>query len=72
MQSYRKLFSVMFFIPLLMLGYNVAADEATPSGTVVIDETQVTVIVGGDVGGVLCCLAMSPIALRPAASNSAA
>lgn len=51
MQSRRKLFSVMLFILLLMLGYSVAADDATPSGTVVIDETQVTFIAGGDLGG---------------------
>ena len=51
MQSHRKLFSLMLFIPLLMLGYSVAADDATPSGTVVIDETQVAFIAGGDLGG---------------------
>ena len=51
MNSYRKFVWAMFVIPLLLFGNAFAADEKAPSGTVVIDETQVMVIVGGDLGG---------------------
>lgn len=44
-----------FFMTLVMLmllvGGAVAADKDKPSGTVVIDETQVMLLLGGDVGG---------------------
>ena len=49
MNSYRKFAWVMFLVPLLLSGNSVAQGEK--SGTLVIDETQVMVIVGGDLGG---------------------
>jgi len=36
---------------LLLSGNAIAADDKTPSGTLVIDETQVMLLVGGDMGG---------------------
>ena len=51
MNIYRKFVWAMFIVPLLLMGNALAADEKTPSGTVVIDETQVMVILGGDLGG---------------------
>jgi hypothetical protein len=42
----------LFVLPLLLLASVVmAADAQKPSGTVVIDETQIMWIVGGDIGG---------------------
>ena len=42
----------LFVLPLLLVASVVmAADEQTPSGTIVIDETQIMWIVGGDIGG---------------------
>jgi hypothetical protein len=39
-------------LPLLLLaGVVMAAEDQKPSGTVVIDETQIMWIVGGDIGG---------------------
>jgi hypothetical protein len=41
-----------FVLPLLLLaGVVMAAEEQAPSGTIVIDETQIMWIVGGDIGG---------------------
>jgi hypothetical protein len=48
---YRKLFAVLLIVPFLISGTAVMADDKKPSGTLVIDETQVMVLVGGDVGG---------------------
>jgi hypothetical protein len=42
----------LFVLPLLLVASVVmAADEQTPSGTIVIDETQIMWMVGGDIGG---------------------
>jgi len=41
----------LFVIPLLLASVVMAAEEQKPSGTVVIDETQIMWIVGGDIGG---------------------
>jgi hypothetical protein len=42
----------LFVLPLVLLaGVVMAADEQKPSGTIVIDETQIMWIVGGDIGG---------------------
>jgi len=49
MNSYRKFVWAMFIIPLLLTGNSFAGDVKT--GTLVIDETQVMVLVGGDMGG---------------------
>jgi len=51
MAIYRKFAWIMFVIPLLLSGNVNAADEEVPSGTIVIDETQVMAIIGGDLGG---------------------
>ena len=40
-----------FLIPLLFSAGIAHAEEQTPSATVLIDETQVMWIVGGDIGG---------------------
>ena len=49
MSIYRKFVWAMFAAPLLLSANSFAGDVKT--GTVVIDETQVMVIIGGDVGG---------------------
>ena len=49
MNIYRKFSWLMFLVPLLLSGNSLAHDIR--SGTLVIDETQVMVIVGGDLGG---------------------
>ena len=49
MNIYRKFVWALFIVPLLLSGNSFAGDVKT--GSVVIDETQVMVIVGGDVGG---------------------
>ena len=41
----------LFVVSILMAGVVMAAGEQKPSGTVVIDETQIMWIVGGDIGG---------------------
>lgn len=51
MNIIRKIVWAMFVVPFLLLGNVSAADEKAPSGTLVIDETQVMVLVGGDMGG---------------------
>ena len=51
MNIYRKFVWAMFVVPLLLMGNALAADDKTPSGTLVIDETQVMLLVGGDMGG---------------------
>lgn len=40
-----------FLIPLLLTARIALAEDQTPSGTILIDETQVMWIVGGDIGG---------------------
>ena len=50
MNTVRKLFWSMLVIPFLLSGNAVAGDKA-PSGTIVIDETQVIALIGGDFGG---------------------
>ena len=50
MNTVRKLFWVMLVIPFLLFGNAIAGDKA-PSGTLVIDETQFMVLIGGDMGG---------------------
>jgi len=41
----------LLLIPLLLSAGIVPAENTTPSGTILIDETQVMWIVGGDIGG---------------------
>jgi hypothetical protein len=41
----------LFLVPVLMSAGNALAEDKTPSGAIVIDETQVMWIVGGDIGG---------------------
>jgi hypothetical protein len=41
----------LFVVPLLLASVVMAAEEQKPSGTVVIDDTQIMWIVGGDIGG---------------------
>jgi hypothetical protein len=48
---YRKLLAMLLIVPVFLSGGAVVAADKTPSGTLVIDETQVMVLVGGDVGG---------------------
>lgn len=48
---YQKLLLMFFIVPVLISASAVIADDEAPSGTVVIDETQVMFIAGGDVGG---------------------
>lgn len=50
MNTVRKLFWSMLVIPFLLSGNAVAGDK-TPSGTIVIDETQFMALIGGDMGG---------------------
>ena len=42
---------LMLAIVMLVAGNHVLADDATPSGKIVIDETQVMVLIGGSIGG---------------------
>ena len=51
MNIYRKFVWAMLLVPLLLTGNALAADAKTPSGTLVIDETQVMLLLGGDMGG---------------------
>ena len=51
MNTYRRLFWVILLFPLLLSGNAIAADDKTVSGTLVIDETQVMLLLGGDMGG---------------------
>jgi hypothetical protein len=41
----------LLLVPLLLAAGIALAEDQTPSGTIVIDETQVMWIVGGDIGG---------------------
>jgi len=41
----------MFAIVMLVAGGNVLAGDEKPSGKIVIDETQVMVLIGGAIGG---------------------
>ena len=41
----------LLILPLLLSAQFAVAEDKTPSGTVVIDETQIMWIVGGDIGG---------------------
>jgi len=50
MNFYKKLVSLMFVSTLLLTSTAYASDPVK-SGTVVIDETQVSLILGGDMGG---------------------
>lgn len=52
MLSVRKIFTaVLFCISTTIVGGAAAQTQATPSGTVTIDETEFGFIVGGSVGG---------------------
>jgi len=51
MNIYRKFVWAMLVVPLLLTGNAIAAEAKTPSGTLVIDETQVMLLLGGDMGG---------------------
>jgi hypothetical protein len=48
---FKKLAAFLLVVPFLAAANAVMAEEKTPSGTVVIDETQIMWIVGGDIGG---------------------
>jgi len=48
---WMKLAGLMLVIPFLAAASPAMAEEKTPSGKVVIDETQVMWVVGGDIGG---------------------
>ncbi|NOQ78897.1 MAG: hypothetical protein GQ546_05805 [Gammaproteobacteria bacterium] len=50
MNFYKKLVSCMF-VTLMLLTNTALASEPVKSGTVVIDETQISLILGGDMGG---------------------
>ena len=50
MKLYKQLFSLIFITSMLLVN-TVFASEAVKSGTIVIDETQVSLIIGGDIGG---------------------
>jgi hypothetical protein len=50
MNFYKKLISTLFVSAMLLTG-TVFASDPVQSGTVVIDETQVSLIIGGDMGG---------------------
>jgi hypothetical protein len=41
----------LLVVPLLLSAKFALAEDKTPSGTIVIDETQIMWIVGGDIGG---------------------
>ena len=49
MNTFRR-FLVVLAVPLILAGNAIAA-EKTPSATLVIDETQVMALLGGDLGG---------------------
>jgi len=51
MNIYRKFVWAMLVVPLLLTGNALVAEAKTPSGTLVIDETQVMLLLGGDMGG---------------------
>lgn len=46
-----KMSAWLLLIPLLLSAGIVPAENTTPSGTILIDETQVMWVVGGDIGG---------------------
>ena len=50
MNFYKKLISTLFISALLLTG-TVFASDPVQSGSLVIDETQVSLILGGDMGG---------------------
>ena len=50
MNFYKKLISTLFVSALLLTG-TVFASDPVQSGSLVIDETQVSLILGGDMGG---------------------
>ena len=50
MNFYKKLISTLFVCAMLLTGTAFASDPVQ-SGSVVIDETQVSLILGGDMGG---------------------
>jgi len=50
MNFYKKLVSIMF-VTLMLLTNTTLASEPVKSGTVVIDETQISLILGGGRGG---------------------
>jgi len=51
MNTYRRVSWVVLVISLLLSGTVLAEDEEKPSGTIVIDETQVMLLLGGSKGG---------------------
>ncbi len=50
MNFYKKLISILFVSAMLLTGTAFASDPVK-SGSVTIDETQVSLIIGGDMGG---------------------
>lgn len=50
MNFYKKLVSILFVCTMLLTSTAFASDPVK-SGTVVIDETQISLILGGDMGG---------------------
>jgi len=51
MKNFKMISSTLLATSLLVGGLALAADAKKPSGTVVIEETQFAVILGGSVGG---------------------
>ncbi len=51
MNSFIKHAAWLLLVPLMLSARIALAEDKTPSGTIVIDETQVMWIVGGDIGG---------------------
>ena len=47
----KQLAAFFLMVPVLVAVNAAMAEEQTPSGTVVIDETQIMWMVGGDIGG---------------------
>jgi hypothetical protein len=51
MNSFNKVAIGLLLLPFLLSVRFALAEDKTPSGTIVIDETQIMWIVGGDIGG---------------------
>jgi hypothetical protein len=49
--TFRRHHAFLLVLPFLAAAHATVAEEKTPSGSIVIDETQVMWVVGGDIGG---------------------
>ncbi len=72
MKVNAKLFWVLLVMPLFLLANSSMAEDKQPSGTVVIDQTQVMLLVGGDIGGGTLLLGDDSYNFKRVASNSVA